>query len=81
MLPSVSERFHAITSASPECVWNALTVTGEPVDYLYGMTAETDWQPRSRVTLALTDQWRLTGEVLAAERPRRLSYALDDAPG
>ena len=33
------------------------------------------------MTLALTGQWRLTGEVLAAERPWRLSYTLDDPPG
>ena len=31
--------------------------------------------------MALTDQWRLTGEVLAAGRPHRLSYTLDDPPG
>ena len=45
------------------------------------MTGDTDWQPGARVTLALTDQWRLTGEVLAAERPHRLPYTLDDPPG
>ena len=45
------------------------------------MTVHTDWQPGARVTLALTGQWRLTGEVLAAERPQRLSYTLDDPPG
>ena len=45
------------------------------------MTADTDWQPGAKVTLALTGQWRLTGEVLAAERPWRLSYTLDDPPG
>src|SRR5262245_16043431 len=45
------------------------------------MTADTGWQPGARVTLALADQWRLTGEVLAAERPHRLSYTLDDPPG
>jgi hypothetical protein len=72
--PLASEQFHAITSANPECVWNALTATGVPLDYLHGMTADTDWQPGARVTLALADQWRLTGDVLAAERPRRLSY-------
>jgi uncharacterized protein YndB with AHSA1/START domain len=79
--PFVSEQFHAITSAKPECVWNALTATGVPLDYLHGMTVDTDWQPGARVTMALTDQWRLTGEVLAADRPRRLSYTLDDPPG
>jgi len=79
--PLASEQFHAITSADPERVWDALTTTGVPLDYLHGMTAGTDWQPGARVTLALADQWRLTGEVLAAERPHRLSHTLDDPPG
>jgi uncharacterized protein YndB with AHSA1/START domain len=76
-----SERFHAITSASPECAWDALTATGVPLDYLHGMTVDTDWQSGAGVTMALTGQWRLTGQVLAAERPHRLSYTLDDPPG
>jgi uncharacterized protein YndB with AHSA1/START domain len=76
-----SEQFHAITSANPECVWNALTATGVPLDYLHGMTVDTDWQPGARVTMALAGRWRLTGEVLAAEPPRRPSYTLDDPPG
>jgi uncharacterized protein YndB with AHSA1/START domain len=52
-----------------------------PLEYLHGMTANTDWQPGATVTLALTGQWRLTGQVLAAEPPHRLSYTLDDPPG
>jgi len=67
--PFASEQFHAITSANPECVWDALTATGLPLDYLHGMTVDTDWQPGARVTMALSDQWRLSGEVLVAERP------------
>jgi len=81
MPPLASEQFHAITSANPECVWNALTATGVPLDYLHGMTVDTDWQPGATVTMALTGQWRLTGEVLAAEQPHRLSYTLDDPLG
>ena len=81
MPPFASEQFHAITSANPECVWDALTATGLPLDYLHGMTVDTDWQPGARVTMALSDPWRLSGEVLAAERPDRLSYTLDDPPG
>jgi uncharacterized protein YndB with AHSA1/START domain len=81
MPPFASEQFHAITSADPECVWNALTATGVPLDYLLGMTVDTDWQPGATVTMALTGQWCLTGEVLAAERPHRLSCTLDDSPG
>ena len=81
MPPFASEQFRTITSAEPECVWAALTATGVPLDYLHGMTVDTSWQPGARVTIALTDQWRLTGEVPAAERPTRLSYTLDDPPG
>jgi uncharacterized protein YndB with AHSA1/START domain len=81
MPPFASEQFHAITSAKPECVWNALTATGVPLEFLHGMTVYTDWRPGSGVCLVLTDQWRLTGEVLAAEQPHRLSYSLDDASG
>jgi uncharacterized protein YndB with AHSA1/START domain len=79
--PFASEQFRAITSAKPETVWHALTATDVPLDYLHDMTVDTDWQPGARVTMALTDQWRLTGKVLAAERPWRLSYTLDDPPG
>jgi uncharacterized protein YndB with AHSA1/START domain len=78
MPPFASEQFHAITRANPECIWDALTATGVPLDYLHGMTAESDWQPGAKVTMALTGQWRRTGQVLAAERPCRLSYTLDD---
>jgi uncharacterized protein YndB with AHSA1/START domain len=76
-----SEQFRAITSADPRCIWNALTATGLPLDYLYGMTVESDWRPGGSVTMALADQWRLTGRVLSAEQPRRLSFTLDDPPG
>jgi len=80
-VPFASEQFHAITSANPECVWDALTGTGSPLEYLHGMTVDTDWKPGARLTMALSDQWRLTGEVLAAEQPHRLSYTFDDPPG
>ena len=80
MPPFASEQFHAITSADPECVWDALTATGVPMDYLHGMTADTDWQPGATLTMALTGHWRLTRQVLAAEQPRRVSYTLDDPP-
>lgn len=76
-----SEQFHAITSVKPECVWNALTATGFPLDHLHGMKVESDWRPGAGVVMVLTGQWRLTGEVLAAEQPHRLSYTLGDTPG
>jgi uncharacterized protein YndB with AHSA1/START domain len=76
-----SEQLQIITSADPERVWRALTATGSPLDYLHGMTVESDWRPGASVTMTVTGHWRLTGEVLAAEPPRGLSYTLDDPPG
>ena len=81
MPPFASEQFHAISGADPASVRNALTATGVPLDYLYGLTVDTDWRPGATMTMAQTDQWRLTGEVLVAEQPHRLSYTLDDPPG
>jgi len=52
-----------------------------PLDYLHGMTVESGWRPGDRVTMALTEQWCLTGELVVADRPHRLSYTLDDPPG
>jgi uncharacterized protein YndB with AHSA1/START domain len=72
-----SELFRAITTAPPEQVWAALTVTGCPLGYLYGLTAESDWLPGSTLSLTL-GRWRLVGEVLIADRPRRLSYTLGE---
>ena len=81
MPPFASEQFHATTSADPECVWDALTATGVPLDYLHGMTAESDWQSGATVTMALTGHWRLTGQVLAAERPEAYERLLSRMPG
>ena len=85
MPPFASEQFRAITSAKPECVWTALTATSVPLDYLHGMTVDTDWQPGARVVMALTDQWHLTGHpgrrpapspVLHPRRPARLAIGV-----
>jgi uncharacterized protein YndB with AHSA1/START domain len=81
MSPLASELFRVVTRAKPEVIWDALTATGSPLGYLYGMTAESDWQPGATLTMTLDGQWRLTGEVLVAEPARRLSYTLGDRPG
>lgn len=76
-----SELFHAVTQATPEAVWDALTVTGSPVGYLLGMAVQSDWEPGSTVTMTVTGEWRLTGEVLAVVPRRQLCYMLGDQPG
>jgi hypothetical protein len=75
-----SDVFRAITTAAPDDVWAALAATGSPLGYLHGLTAQSDWRPGSTLTMAL-DRWCLVGDVLAADRPRRLCYALGDRPG
>jgi uncharacterized protein YndB with AHSA1/START domain len=76
-----SELLRTLVRKKPERVWDALTVTGIPLGYLYGMTVESDWRSGTSVTMTLGDQARLTGDVLVAERPRRLSYTLGDRSG
>ena len=76
-----SELLRTLVRKKPEQVWEALTATGIPLGYLYGMTVESDWRPGTSVTMTLGDRARLTGDVLVAERPRRLSYTLGDRPG
>jgi uncharacterized protein YndB with AHSA1/START domain len=80
-LTFASELFHAVTHATPEAVWGALTATGSPADWLFGMTVRSDWRPGSTVTMTITGDWRLTGEVLAVDPRRQLCYTLGDQPG
>ena len=76
-----TELLRTLVRKKPERVWDALTATGIPLGYLYGMTVESDWRPGTSVTVTLGDQARLTGDVLVADRPRRLSYTLGDRSG
>jgi uncharacterized protein YndB with AHSA1/START domain len=59
------------TGAGPHRVWAALTTDG----YLYGLVPCSDWRPGSAVVFA-GEGTTVSGEVLAAEEPRRLSYSL-----
>ena len=80
-LASVS--LHAATRATPERVWNALTSGDPAIEYINGMQVQSDWVAGAAVTVRpadLDNRWAVTGEVLRAERPRRLSYTLS-APG
>lgn len=79
--PFASATFRAVTRATPERVWDALTTTGSVAGYLFGMTVESGWQPDSPITMTVTGDWRLSGEVLAVDPPNVLSYTLGDPPG
>jgi uncharacterized protein YndB with AHSA1/START domain len=59
-----------------EQVWAALTGPEFTRKYWNGRLVESDWQPGSPVLIKhdFDDEVELTGEVLVAEHPRRLSY-------
>jgi uncharacterized protein YndB with AHSA1/START domain len=77
-------RLHAATRAAPEEVWNGLTAGGPDLEHVYGMHVESDWEVGATVTVRpadLDDRFALSGEVLRADRPRRLSYTLGASGG
>jgi uncharacterized protein YndB with AHSA1/START domain len=69
------------TPASPRDVWRALTSPELTARYLYGMAATSSWLPGAPLRLAGNDGAELTGEVLSAAEPRRLSYSLQAGNG
>lgn len=76
MATFTTELFRIVTNAAEEQVWDALTATGQPLAYFYGMTLTSDWRPGAKLTLSAPPDQRLEGIVLAAQRPGRLSYTL-----
>lgn len=66
-----SQLYRFATDAPPGRVWAALTTAG----YLYGLVPSSEWRAGSTVVFA-GEGTSLSGEVLAAEEPRRLSYGL-----
>lgn len=66
--------FNLKTSARPAQVWEAVTRPELIARYLYGLRLESDWLPGSKVT------GDLSGDVLAAEEGKRLSFTVA-APG
>ena len=76
----VAHTFTAHVRAGPELVWTALTEAGQTAAYLYGLAARSTWIPGAPIGFCLGDRTELTGRVLHAQRPERLSYVLQSAP-
>ena len=69
-----------LTSARPELAWTALTDADQTAAYLYGLAAHSTWIPGAPIGFCLGNRTELTGRVLHAQRPERLSYVLQSAP-
>ena len=67
---------------TPEKLWEALTSSEFSKRYWFGTELKTDWKIGSPFALVMNGTTTDTGEILAADRPRRLSYSfkhvLDD---
>ena len=73
-------RFSCFTRADPTRVWSALTEASEIGTYLYGLAAYSTWQADAPIHLETADGCSLTGQVLHAQAPSRLSYTLQSGP-
>jgi uncharacterized protein YndB with AHSA1/START domain len=59
---------------TPEKLWEALTNSEFSKRYWFGTEVRSDWQVGSPFALVMDGKTSDTGEILAADPPRRLSY-------
>ncbi len=76
----VAHTFAAHVRACPRLVWAALTDADKTAAYLHGMAAHSTWIAGAPISFRLGDRTELTGRVLHARRPGRLSYVLQSGP-
>jgi uncharacterized protein YndB with AHSA1/START domain len=60
---------------TPEKLWEALTSSEFSKHYWFGTELKTDWKIGSPFALVMNGTTTDTGEILEADRPRRLSYS------
>jgi uncharacterized protein YndB with AHSA1/START domain len=74
--------FRLATPAPPAKVWEALTSSEPGANFLPRLTLASTWTPGSPLVLRPdADLVVAYGDVIAAEPPSRLSYALDGGHG
>ena len=72
-----SHRFSFLSGAPQDRVWAALTCAESSARYLHGMSLESAWVPGSPVHLRTRAGHVARGEVIRADPPRSLSFALE----
>jgi uncharacterized protein YndB with AHSA1/START domain len=77
MTVSSTHRFSFLTAAPPDRVWAALTCAETIPRYLHGMSLVSEWAPGSPVELRAPIGHSVLGEVIRADPPRSLSFALE----
>src|SRR5437870_2576102 len=69
--------FTVFVKATPEQVWRAITESEFTQRYYYASTVESDWEPGSSYRYLIDGNEAIVGEVLEADRPRRLVMSFD----
>ena len=59
---------------TPENLWEALTNSEFTKQYWFDTEVRSDWKVGSPFALVMSGETTDTGEILEADRPRRLSY-------
>ncbi len=77
----VSSTFRVLVPACADRVWSALTCPVQTGRFLHSLAVRSSWQPGATVTFWLDERVTASGQVLCAQRPRQLSYSVDDDSG
>ncbi|OKO76992.1 SRPBCC family protein [Bradyrhizobium sp. NAS96.2] len=59
---------------TPERLWDALTSSAFTRQYWFDTELQSDWKVGSPLALVMSGKTTDTGEILEADRPRRLAY-------
>lgn len=59
---------------TPDRLWDALTDSSFTLQYWFGTALKSDWKVGSPLALVMDGETTDTGEILEADRPRRLAY-------
>lgn len=66
---------------TPEKLWDALTMPEFTRQYWFGTDVTSDWKVGSPMTYMMDGEAKVRGKVLAADRPKLLSYTFREASG
>src|SRR4051794_33598312 len=82
-MASDNQEFVYVTyiKTTPEKLWQALTSAEFTRQYWFGIDVQSSWKPGSPVSYVKGGETLVDGKVLAADRPKLLSYTFRNTVG